>query len=57
MNGISYLVAVQTPTQAMDTLDTIKNTGIVFQGGTEPALLGNIATLGRRTSPEVVNHY
>jgi CzcA family heavy metal efflux pump len=56
MMGVSYPVVVQTPIQDMDTLDTIKSTGIVFQGGTEPALLGNIATLGRRTSPEVVTH-
>ncbi len=56
MMGISYPVVVQTPSQNIDTLDTITRTGIVFKGGEEPALLGNIATLGRKTSPEVVTH-
>ncbi|MCW3056029.1 MAG: acriflavin resistance protein, partial [Chthonomonadales bacterium] len=56
MLGVSYPVVVQPPTQNIDSLDTIRSTGIVFKDGTEPALLGNIAKLGRRTSPEVVTH-
>jgi CzcA family heavy metal efflux pump len=56
MLGVSYPVVVQTPTQNIDSLDTIRSTGIVFKPGTEPALLGNIASLGRRTSPEVITH-
>ena len=56
MMGISYPVVVQTPTHSMDTPDAIKGTGIVFKSGAEPTLLGSLATLGRRTAPEVVTH-
>ena len=56
-NGVNYNVAVQTPQYRMDTLDDLKNTPIVVSGTNRPQLLGNLATLTRSQSPEVVGHY
>jgi multidrug efflux pump subunit AcrB len=56
-NGITYNVAVQTPQYRMDTLDELRNTPIALSGTARPQLLGNLATLSRSESPEVVDHY
>jgi multidrug efflux pump subunit AcrB len=56
-NGINYNVAVQTPQYRMDTLDELLNTPIALSGTARPQLLGNLATLSRSESPEVVDHY
>ena len=55
--GVNYQVAVQTPQYKMDTLQDLQNTPVVAQNLPRPALLGNLATIERRESPVIVNHY
>jgi len=56
-NGVNYQVAVQTPQYKMDTLQDLKNTPVVAPNLPRPELLGNLATIERRESPVIVNHY
>jgi multidrug efflux pump subunit AcrB len=56
-NGVNYNVAVQTPQYRMSTLDELRNTPISLTGTARPQLLGNLATLKRSESPEVIDHY
>lgn len=56
-NGVSYFVAVQTPQYKMDSVDKLKNTPITGGHLPTPQLLSNLATIERRTSMAVVNHY
>jgi multidrug efflux pump subunit AcrB len=56
-NGVNYNVAVQTPQYRMGTLDQLANTPISLSGTARPQLLGNLATLTRSESPEILNHY
>ena len=56
-NGVNYQVAVQTPQYKIDTLQDLKNTPVVAPGLPRPELLGNLATIERRESPVIVNHY
>jgi multidrug efflux pump subunit AcrB len=55
-NGVSYLVAVQTPQYQEDSLSQIERTPMPdFQSVSQQ--LSNIATFTRRTSAAVINHY
>jgi multidrug efflux pump subunit AcrB len=56
-NSVNYQVAVQTPQYKMDTLQDLKNTPVVAPNLPRPELLGNLATVERRESPVIVNHY
>jgi multidrug efflux pump subunit AcrB len=56
-NGVNYQVAVQTPQYKMDTLGDLMNTPVVAPGIAQPQLLGNLASIERRESPVIVNHY
>jgi len=56
-NGVNYQVAVQTPQYKMDTLQDLENTPVVAPNLSSPELLGNLATVERRESPVIVNHY
>src|SRR5438093_13454596 len=56
-NGVHYQVAVQTPQYKMDTLQDLQNTPVVAANLPRPELLGNLATIERRESPVIVNHY
>jgi len=56
-NGVNYNVAVQTPQYQMESLDELRNTPISITGTSRPQLLGNLATIRRSESPEIVNHY
>jgi multidrug efflux pump subunit AcrB len=56
-NGVNYQVAVQTPQYKMDTLQDLQNTPVVGQNLPRPELLGNLASVERRESPVIVNHY
>jgi multidrug efflux pump subunit AcrB len=56
-NGVNYQVAVQTPQYKMDTLQDLQNTPVVALNLPRPELLGNLATIERRESPVIVNHY
>jgi len=56
-NGVNYQVAVQTPQYKIDTLQDLRNTPVVAPNLPRPELLGNLATIERRESPIIVNHY
>jgi multidrug efflux pump subunit AcrB len=56
-NGVNYQVAVQTPQYKVDTLQDLKNTPVSAPNLPQPELLGNLATIERRESPIIVNHY
>jgi multidrug efflux pump subunit AcrB len=56
-NGVNYTVAVQTPQYRMGTLDELRNTPVSLSGTSRPQLLGNLATIKRSESPEIVDHY
>ncbi len=54
--GVQYLVAVQTPQYAVDSVDALRATPISTSGGT-PQTLGNLATISRTTTPVNITHY
>lgn len=54
-NGVSYTVAVQTPQYKMNSISALGNTPINGSKGT--GLLTNLATVERKNSLAVVNHY
>ncbi|HEV2689827.1 MAG TPA: efflux RND transporter permease subunit [Bryobacteraceae bacterium] len=56
VNGVNYLVAVQTPPYRVDSTDKLGSTPINFNGGA-PQLLSNLAGFGRGQEMAVVNHY
>jgi multidrug efflux pump subunit AcrB len=56
VNGVNYLVAVQTPTYRMDSTTTLGNTPINLNGSA-PELLSNLAHFERAEEMQVVNHY
>jgi multidrug efflux pump subunit AcrB len=56
-SGVTYNVAVQTPQYRMETLDQLRNTPISLSGTNRPQLLGNLVSIQRSESPQVVNHY
>ena len=56
-NGVSYLVAVQTPQYRLNSVDTLQNTQVQTSASRVPQMLNNLATLQRRKTAEVINHY
>src|SRR5213594_1971951 len=55
-SGINYLVAVQTPQNRVDSINTLMNTSVTT-GTTGPQqLLSNLATVERREMPAVISH-
>jgi multidrug efflux pump subunit AcrB len=55
-NGVSYQVAVQMPEHKVDSIGALQNIPVSF-GGSAPALLTNLASIGRATTPVALNHY
>lgn len=55
-NGVSYLVAVQTPQYFMSSVENIENTVIPGSDGS-PQLLRNLATVSRGRNAQVISHY
>ena len=65
-NGVSYFVVAQTPQRNVNSISDLQNTPILpssnsaasaFSSVSQPQLLGNIATIRRGESPQIVNHY
>ena len=56
-NGVTYLLAVQTPQNQIDSVDALQSTPVVVTGQSAPQLLSNLATIQRGTTSTVVNHY
>jgi multidrug efflux pump subunit AcrB len=54
-NGVSYPISVMTPQYRVASLDAVTSTPLVA-GGTSQ-LVGNLATVERRSAFSVVNHY
>jgi multidrug efflux pump subunit AcrB len=55
-NGVSYLVAVQTPQYKINSMAELQNTPIVNPG--QPTqLLSNLAQFGRGKAAQVISHY
>jgi multidrug efflux pump subunit AcrB len=57
VNGVNYLVAVQTPQYQVNSLNTLNNTPIIVPGQTQAQLLSNVSTTRRDIAPVVINHY
>jgi CzcA family heavy metal efflux pump len=62
--GVQYLVSVQTPQYAIDSMDALRATPISTpstttppQAGARPQTLGNLATIRRATGPANITHY
>ncbi len=56
-NGVSYLVATQTPQTAVDSLQALANIPVTGQGTPNGTILGNLSTMSFDSSPAVVSHY
>lgn len=56
-NGVSYLVAVQTPQYDMDSLEQLGRLPLPNTQGLAGQQLSNIAYVSRRTTTAVINHY
>ncbi|HWU87490.1 MAG TPA: efflux RND transporter permease subunit [Kofleriaceae bacterium] len=54
--GVQYLVAVQTPQYAVDSIDALRATPISTLEG-QPQTLGNVATVRRATGPANITHF
>jgi multidrug efflux pump subunit AcrB len=54
--GVNYIVAVQTPTHEMDSLDALANTPIA-SNGTQDQLLRNVSSTSRGLTQQNINHY
>jgi multidrug efflux pump subunit AcrB len=55
--GVQYLVAVQTPQYAVDSLDALRATPISTPGDSGTQLLSNVARVSRTTGPVNITHY
>ena len=56
-NGVSYLVAVQTPQYDVNSLPALDSLPLAGNSRSAPQLLSNVATVSRRMTTEVINHY
>ncbi|MGC2661396.1 MAG: efflux RND transporter permease subunit [Bryobacteraceae bacterium] len=56
-NGVSYLIAVQTPEYDVSSIEDLQSTALMTRTQTSPQLLANLATTRRDISPAVINHY
>src|SRR5258708_18701287 len=56
VNGVNYLIAVQTPPDRVDSTETLGSTPINLNGSA-PELLSNLAHFERGEEMQVVNHY
>jgi multidrug efflux pump subunit AcrB len=53
--GVQYIVAVQTPQHAIDSLDALRGTPVSTPGKAQT--LGNLATIGRTSGAANITHY
>jgi multidrug efflux pump subunit AcrB len=56
-NGVSYLLAEQTPQLHVDSLAAVVDTSVVAPNGQAAELLANIADVHRTSTPGVISHY
>jgi multidrug efflux pump subunit AcrB len=55
--GVQYLVAVQTPQYAIDSIHALGTTPLSLGPGVTPQLLSNVASVSRTTGPANVTHF
>ena len=55
-NGVNYLVAVQTPTYKINSIDDVANLPITTNKLNKPELLSNLAKIGRSTTSALISH-
>jgi multidrug efflux pump subunit AcrB len=55
--GVQYLVAVQTPQYAINSVDAVSNTPVSTGSNGQPQLLSNLSALSRADGPVNVTHY
>jgi len=55
-SGINYVVAVQTPQNRVDSVNSLMNTAVTPSGTGPSQLLSNLATLERREMAAVISH-
>ena len=55
--GLPYLIAVQTPKYRVDSIEALMSTPIASPLTRRSELLSNIATIERRHTPAVINHF
>jgi multidrug efflux pump subunit AcrB len=55
-NGVSYMIAVQTPEYRLTTADDVRNTPLAERNNM-PQLLSNVATMERTVTPMAISHY
>jgi multidrug efflux pump subunit AcrB len=55
--GVQYLVAIQTPQYAVDTVDAMRSTPMSVPTGGKPQTLGNLATVRRINGPANITHF
>src|SRR5439155_652332 len=55
-SGINYVVAVQTPQNRVDSVNSLMNTAVTPSAAGRSQLLSNLATLERREVPAVISH-
>ena len=56
-NGVSYLIAIQTPQYKVDTMSALENLPVNAAGSSSPQVLGAIAKFERNVSNAVVSQY
>jgi multidrug efflux pump subunit AcrB len=60
-NGVNYSIFVQTPQYRVSTINALENTPVIAAGRSlqtdRGQLLGNLATIGRGTTPTNATHY
>jgi multidrug efflux pump subunit AcrB len=56
-NGVSYLVAVQTPQRDVSSLDQLSKLSLPSGPRSATQQLSNISSISRRTTTAVINHY
>jgi multidrug efflux pump subunit AcrB len=56
-NGVSYLIAIQTPQYLMDSLSALENVPIAASAGTGSHVLGSVATIERNTTNAIISQY
>ena len=56
-NGVSYLVAVQTPQYEVSNFSELTRLALPSRAANTPQQLSNIATISRRKTTAVINHY
>ena len=56
-NGVSYLIAVQSPQYRLASLEDLQNIPVTGVTGVPPQILGNLAVISRGSQAGTVSHY